>query len=446
MERSADRHAEVPAAVAHGARSRERRCVLGQLGQTADPQEPQNRADGQAPGIGTAGRTSRRVLVVAPRSKRRSAPAGEGHRREEHPGPPGQIRQPEVGCVPDRAQLLAPQRQSQEDTERHEHHRPQVTGLDAPERRAELGSGFCAGAGRRFLAVERLEARVAPSRGSWSPQWGRDYWLTWSFQWTPPDLACPPRVACRPWYYEHMFAILDPWGSGGPWRRARSVGALFPDERAAERHVGRGAYAGDGVPPRQRPDHHQHGARGEPGAVPLHRSTRIEAAATPACTASPGPPTTTWDWGSARTSSAGSWSRSTPSSGCGPSCARRGWHGDPIAMGTNTDPYQHAEGKYHLTRGIIETLAAARNPFSILTKSTLILRDARAAGRGARARRGLGELLHRHARPRRVAADRAGHSPTGPPGGGVAPADRLGSPAASWWRRCCPGSRTPRSS
>jgi DNA repair photolyase len=45
-------------------------------------------------------------------------------------------------------------------------------------------------------------------------------------------------------------------------------------------------------------------------------------------------------------------------------------------MGTNTDPYQHAEGKYHLTRGIVETLSAARNPFSILTKSTLILRDA----------------------------------------------------------------------
>jgi DNA repair photolyase len=51
------------------------------------------------------------------------------------------------------------------------------------------------------------------------------------------------------------------------------------------------------------------------------------------------------------------------------------WGGDPIAMGTNTDPYQHAEGKYHLTRGIIEVLGEARNPFSILTKSTLILRD-----------------------------------------------------------------------
>src|ERR1700704_5491426 len=51
------------------------------------------------------------------------------------------------------------------------------------------------------------------------------------------------------------------------------------------------------------------------------------------------------------------------------------WAGHPIAMGTNTDPYQRCEGKYRLTRGIVEALAAARNPFSILTKSTLILRD-----------------------------------------------------------------------
>ncbi len=51
------------------------------------------------------------------------------------------------------------------------------------------------------------------------------------------------------------------------------------------------------------------------------------------------------------------------------------WAGDHIAMGTNTDPYQRAEGKYHLTQGIIRVLSEARNPFSILTKSTLILRD-----------------------------------------------------------------------
>ena len=54
--------------------------------------------------------------------------------------------------------------------------------------------------------------------------------------------------------------------------------------------------------------------------------------------------------------------------------ARR-WAGHHIAMGTNTDPYQRCEGKYHLTQGVIRVLAEAGNPFSILTKSTLILRD-----------------------------------------------------------------------
>ncbi len=51
------------------------------------------------------------------------------------------------------------------------------------------------------------------------------------------------------------------------------------------------------------------------------------------------------------------------------------WAGDRIAMGTNTDPYQKAEGRYRLTRGIVEVLTERDNPFSILTKSTLALRD-----------------------------------------------------------------------
>lgn len=51
------------------------------------------------------------------------------------------------------------------------------------------------------------------------------------------------------------------------------------------------------------------------------------------------------------------------------------WGGDHIAMGTNTDPYQKAEAKYHLTRGIIDALGRHVNPFSLLTKSTLVLRD-----------------------------------------------------------------------
>lgn len=51
------------------------------------------------------------------------------------------------------------------------------------------------------------------------------------------------------------------------------------------------------------------------------------------------------------------------------------WAGASIAMGTNTDPYQPAEGKYRLTRGIVEVLTERGNPFSLLTKSTLVLRD-----------------------------------------------------------------------
>jgi DNA repair photolyase len=51
------------------------------------------------------------------------------------------------------------------------------------------------------------------------------------------------------------------------------------------------------------------------------------------------------------------------------------WPGDTIAMGTATDPYQHCEGRYKLTRGVVETLAAFANPLSLLTKSTMIIRD-----------------------------------------------------------------------
>ena len=51
------------------------------------------------------------------------------------------------------------------------------------------------------------------------------------------------------------------------------------------------------------------------------------------------------------------------------------WQGEHIAMGTNVDCYQRAEGKYELMRGIIAALRDAANPFSILTKGTLILRD-----------------------------------------------------------------------
>jgi DNA repair photolyase len=55
--------------------------------------------------------------------------------------------------------------------------------------------------------------------------------------------------------------------------------------------------------------------------------------------------------------------------------ASRSWPGEHIAMGTNVDCYQRAEGRYQLMPGIIGALKDAANPFSILTKGTLILRD-----------------------------------------------------------------------
>lgn len=55
--------------------------------------------------------------------------------------------------------------------------------------------------------------------------------------------------------------------------------------------------------------------------------------------------------------------------------AKPSWDRHPVALGTNTDPYQRAEGKYRLMPGIIAALADSGTPFSILTKGTLLRRD-----------------------------------------------------------------------
>jgi DNA repair photolyase len=54
---------------------------------------------------------------------------------------------------------------------------------------------------------------------------------------------------------------------------------------------------------------------------------------------------------------------------------RTSWQREPVALGTNTDPYQRAEGRYKLMPGIITALADSGTPFSILTKGTLLRRD-----------------------------------------------------------------------
>ncbi len=55
--------------------------------------------------------------------------------------------------------------------------------------------------------------------------------------------------------------------------------------------------------------------------------------------------------------------------------ARPSWQREHVALGTNTDPYQRAEGRYRLMPGVIGALAGSGTPLSILTKGTLLRRD-----------------------------------------------------------------------
>jgi len=54
---------------------------------------------------------------------------------------------------------------------------------------------------------------------------------------------------------------------------------------------------------------------------------------------------------------------------------RPSWRHEHVALGTNTDPYQRAEGRYALMPGIIGALADSGTPLSLLTKGTLLRRD-----------------------------------------------------------------------
>src|SRR3712207_707023 len=55
--------------------------------------------------------------------------------------------------------------------------------------------------------------------------------------------------------------------------------------------------------------------------------------------------------------------------------ARASWERETVAIGAATDPYQPAEGRYRLTRGCLGALAEASNPFSIITRGPMIVRD-----------------------------------------------------------------------
>jgi DNA repair photolyase len=54
---------------------------------------------------------------------------------------------------------------------------------------------------------------------------------------------------------------------------------------------------------------------------------------------------------------------------------RPSWQRESVTIGAATDPYQPAEGRYKLTRACLEVLGAAANPFAIITRGPMIVRD-----------------------------------------------------------------------
>jgi DNA repair photolyase len=55
--------------------------------------------------------------------------------------------------------------------------------------------------------------------------------------------------------------------------------------------------------------------------------------------------------------------------------ARRSWLGENVVVGAATDPYQACEGRYRLTRACLEELVTASNPFGLITRGPMIVRD-----------------------------------------------------------------------
>ena len=70
-----------------------------------------------------------------------------------------------------------------------------------------------------------------------------------------------------------------------------------------------------------------------------------------------------------------SWSKRTSPTVLRQELCKPSWRGESVVLGTATDPYQPAEGRFRLARATLEALLRHQNPFSMLTKSPLVLRD-----------------------------------------------------------------------
>ena len=63
--------------------------------------------------------------------------------------------------------------------------------------------------------------------------------------------------------------------------------------------------------------------------------------------------------------------------------ARPSWKREAVTIGAATDPYQPVEGRYKLTRACIEALGDYANPFGIITRGPMVVRDADVLARAA---------------------------------------------------------------
>ena len=70
--------------------------------------------------------------------------------------------------------------------------------------------------------------------------------------------------------------------------------------------------------------------------------------------------------------------------GLAPGVGKPSWTRERVAIGTATDAYQPCEGRFRLTRQCLEVLRDSQTPLSIVTKSTLIVRDLDLLGELAR--------------------------------------------------------------
>ncbi len=272
------------------------------LASSARPQTPSRpssvptaRRHGSVPGAASSSASSSRP-TRPPRSKSRAAPAPAATRGRRTRAQPATSASP-VSVPWPTGPSCWPQRASASRT-------PSVISPTAHRSRAwTRQNGGREGAGRLareagFLAASRAGARVeAPPRVLVTTVGPR----------LVPDLVV--FADTRPVEMRTCVRYPSPgWHCGGPWPRARRAARSSPTSGWPSATSGRAPTPGwSSSTSTPAPSSTRCRRRAScPSGTP---STRIEAAATPACTASPGRPTTISGSASAPTSSARSWSR-----------------------------------------------------------------------------------------------------------------------------------------